>query len=86
MWCCGRTQYVIFPLLLNRSELVLILAPLVWYYFNDIYPPTHEGHRPLDPPQWWVNLWERQPAVDQQDTGAADVQGDFAAAAAPVVQ
>lgn len=62
----------------------MVLA--VWYYFNDIYPPTHGGHRPLDPPQWWVNLWEQQPALEQPETGAADVQGDFAAAAAAGVQ
>jgi len=69
-----------------KDEICGVVVGHVWYYFNDIYPPTHNGHRPFDPPQWWVNLWERQPVIDQPDTGAADVQGDFVAAAAPVVQ
>jgi Derlin-2/3 len=34
----------------------------VWYFFGEIYPSTHSGHRPLDPPQWWCNLFERNPA------------------------
>lgn len=33
----------------------------VWYYFNDIYPPTHGNHRPLDPPRWWIRMWEGEP-------------------------
>lgn len=33
--------------------------PTVWYFFNDIYPGTHGGRRPMDPPQWWIWLFER---------------------------
>jgi hypothetical protein len=41
----------------------------VWYYFNDIYPPTHGNHRPLDPPRWWVRLWENvpEPEVEEEE-------------------
>ncbi len=54
----------------------------VWYFFSDVYPSLHNGQRPLDPPQFWRNLWERQP----QDTGAQPVDNDIAAAAAPEVR
>ena len=67
-----------------KDEICGVVVGHCWYYFNDIYPPTHGGSRPLDPPSWWMRLWE--PGVQQEgdNTGAADVQGDFAAAAAPV--
>jgi Derlin-2/3 len=41
----------------------------VWYYFNDIYPPTQNGHRPLDPPDWWMRLWE-----GPRPWGAAEIE------------
>ncbi|KAE9980057.1 hypothetical protein EG327_006707 [Venturia inaequalis] len=69
-----------------KDEICGVVVGHIWYYFNDIYPPTHGNHRPLDPPQWWVNLWERQPAVELPETGATDVQGDFAAATTAGVQ
>jgi Derlin-2/3 len=48
-----------------------LLTSIVWYYFNDIYPPTHGGQRPLDPPSWWIRLWEGGAAneEEQEDTG-----------------
>ena len=60
---------------------------VVWYFFNDVYPPLHNGHRPLDPPVWWTRLFEdrtQQEGEEQlDDTGAAPVESDIAAAAAP---
>lgn len=38
----------------------------VWYFFNDIYPSTHNGHRPMDPPGWWLRLFERQAALPEE--------------------
>ena len=55
---------------------------LVWYFFSDVYPSLHGGQRPLDPPQFWRNLFERPPA----DTGAAPINNEIAAAAAPEVR
>jgi Derlin-2/3 len=46
---------------------------IVWYYFNDIYPPVHGGHRPLNPPSWWIRLWENQP-VEERDETEDDVE------------
>jgi Derlin-2/3 len=37
----------------------------VWYFFNDIYPSTHNGHRPMDPPGWWLRLFERRAALPE---------------------
>ena len=55
---------------------------LVWYFFSDVYPSLHGGQRPLDPPQFWRNLFERP----QADTGAAPIDNEIAAAAAPEVR
>ena len=55
---------------------------LVWYFFSDVYPSLHGGQRPLDPPQFWRNLFERRPT----DTGAAPINNEIAAAAAPEVR
>ncbi|KAF2861880.1 putative ER-associated proteolytic system protein Der1 [Piedraia hortae CBS 480.64] len=41
----------------------LIIGHIVCYFFNDIYPATHGGYRPLDPPQWWIRLVEGNPAA-----------------------
>ena len=38
----------------------------VWYFFNDIYPSTHNGYRPMDPPGWWLRLFERQAALPEE--------------------
>ncbi|KAK3676364.1 hypothetical protein LTR78_003639 [Recurvomyces mirabilis] len=55
----------------------------VWYFFNDIYPSTHNGHRPLDPPQWWIRLFERGALAAPVDTDihAAGLNRDIAAPA-----
>jgi Derlin-2/3 len=54
----------------------------VWYYFNDIYPPLHEGHSPLDPPAWWIRLIEGRPAPIEEEpaveTGATELAADVA--------
>lgn len=66
-----------------------VCAP-VWYFFNDVYPPLHNGHRPLDPPAFWTRLFEdRREELDEQreeDTGVVPVENDIAAAVAPEVR
>lgn len=67
----------------TRVLKMLTLFPvLVWYFFSDVYPSLHGGQRPLDPPQFWRNLFETPPA----DTGAAPINNEIAAAAAPEVR
>jgi len=43
----------------------MLISAAVWYYFNDIYPPTHNGHKPLDPPGWWIRIWETPIPVEE---------------------
>lgn len=53
---------------------------VVWYFFNDVYPPLHNGHRPFDPPNWWIRLFEQRRAnsEEQEETGAAPLERDIA--------
>ena len=66
----------------TRIKLLTDFPILVWYFFSDVYPSLHGGQRPLDPPQFWRNLFERP----QTDTGAAPINNEIAAAAAPEVR
>lgn len=53
----------------------VILTSAVWYYFNDIFPPLHNGRSPLDPPAWWLRLFNGAPAPTQEtheDEAATD--------------
>lgn len=61
----------------------------VWYFFNDIYPSTHGGYRPMDPPQWWIRLFERNalPEAPESDVAHAAAMGrDLGAPAVPDVR
>lgn len=42
-----------------KDEIMGVLIGHVWYFFTDVYPPLHNGSRPLDPPTWWTRLFER---------------------------
>ena len=44
-----------------RDEIMGVVVGHVWYFFTDVYPPMHNGSRPLDPPMWWRRLFEGQP-------------------------
>ena len=67
---------------IDESGARRMLTSIVWYFFSDVYPSLHNGYRPLDPPHFWRNLFERAPA----DTGAAPINNEIAAAAAPEVR
>ena len=57
----------------------------VWYFFSDVYPPLHDDHRPLDPPGFWVRLFESPEAREAGDEAseAELINNDLAAAGAP---
>ncbi|GAM86813.1 hypothetical protein ANO11243_048330 [Dothideomycetidae sp. 11243] len=59
----------------------------VWYFFNDIYPQTNNNSRPLDPPRWYIRLFEgnlfRSPQQEAQPPGMGR---DIAAGMAPEVR
>lgn len=45
-----------------RDEIMGVVIGHIWYFFNDVYPPLHNGSRPLDPPGWWRRLFDgREP-------------------------
>jgi len=64
----------------------------VWYFFNDVYPPLHDGHSPLDPPAFWIRLFDGRPAPPQQieddvpDTAADPIGHQLPAVQAPEVR
>ncbi|KAF2142756.1 uncharacterized protein K452DRAFT_286386 [Aplosporella prunicola CBS 121167] len=74
-----------------KDEMCGIVVGHVWYFFNDVFPPLNNGIRPLDPPAWWVRLWDGRPPVEDheddsdeaQDTAAEPIDRDIAAAVAP---
>ena len=41
-----------------KDEISGIVVGHIWYFFSDVYPSLHGGHRPLDPPAWWRRLFE----------------------------
>lgn len=67
-----------------KDEICGVVVGHIWYFFNDVYPPLHGGHRPLDPPMWWRRLFVSQ--TDARGTDMNNVNGDFTAAAAPEVR
>ena len=73
-----------FPTLksLYRRDLLIKGAFSVWYFFNDVYPPLHNGSRPFDPPRWWTRIFEGPPAESDE----TPIDNDIVAAAAPEVR
>ncbi|MCJ1292976.1 hypothetical protein MMC34_004529 [Xylographa carneopallida] len=62
-----------------KDEICGVIVGHIWYFFSDVYPPLHNGYRPMDPPSWWIRLFEGRP----HESEATDINNDFAAAAAP---
>jgi Derlin-2/3 len=78
-----------------KDEICGVIVGHVWYFFSDVYPSLHGGHRPLDPPAWWRRVFEGRPQheavrggdeAEGPDTQAANINRDIAAAAAPEVR
>ncbi|QSZ30783.1 hypothetical protein DSL72_000341 [Monilinia vaccinii-corymbosi] len=62
-----------------KDEMMGVVIGHIWYFFSDVYPPLHNGHRPFDPPMFWRRLFERQPREETADA----INNDIAVAAAP---
>ena len=62
-----------------KDEILGCVVGHVYYFFADVWPGLHDGSRPMDPPDFWIRLWEG--ARRGQDTAARDIDGDVAAAA-----
>lgn len=64
-----------------KDEIMGVVIGHVWYFFTDVYPPLHNGSRPLGPPSWWSHLFEgRLP-----DASANGVNHDIMVAGVPDV-
>ncbi|CAG8896405.1 unnamed protein product [Penicillium egyptiacum] len=77
---------VIVHKIVPKDEMLGVVVGHIWYFFNDVYPPLHGGHRPLDPPRWWRRLFEPAHGPNERATGTANVNREFVAAAAPEVR
>ncbi|BDD61817.1 hypothetical protein MAP00_006841 [Monascus purpureus] len=70
-----------------KDEICGVVVGHIWYFFSDVYPSLHGGHRPLDPPAWWRRLFEPpQRTAVAGATDTASINPAFAAAAAPEVR
>ncbi|KAF5004365.1 hypothetical protein FDECE_9139 [Fusarium decemcellulare] len=56
-----------------KDEIMGVVIGHVWYFFTDVYPPLHNGSRPLDPPGWWRRLFEARPRDDSTDGTNNDI-------------
>lgn len=62
VWHCSGAQYAALHSLTPYSFANHVI---VWYFFNDVYPPLHNGHKPLDPPAWWIRMFEGTPPPEE---------------------
>lgn len=74
-----------FSLILKGSiptdELMGVVVGHIYYFFADVYPPLHNGSKPLDPPIIWRRLFEGAPAIETAD----EADNDFAAVGAQII-
>jgi Derlin-2/3 len=56
-----------------KNEIMGVVIGHIWYFFTDVYPPLHNGSRPLDPPAWWRRIFEGRPAEITRDGTDHDV-------------
>ncbi|RYP46005.1 hypothetical protein DL768_007721 [Monosporascus sp. mg162] len=62
-----------------KDEIMGVVIGHIWYFFTDVYPPMHNGSRPLDPPMWWRRIFEGR----QRDETANAVNHEFAVGGGP---
>ena len=56
-----------------KDEILGVLIGHIWYFFSDVYPPLHNGVRPLDPPAWWCRLFEGGAGAIGEDDDASEM-------------
>lgn len=52
-----------------RDEILGVVVGHTWYFLADVWPGLYVGQRPMEPPGWWVRLWEGR------DTGSGSGRG-----------
>lgn len=59
-----------------KDEILGVIVGHVYYFFADVWPGIYPESRPMDPPEWWVRLWERRLRGTAHETEVRDVQGE----------
>ena len=49
------------------------LTNAVYYFLTDVFPPMNDGYRPLDPPGWWIRIFEGRRDSGEDATTHEDV-------------
>lgn len=68
-----------------KTELCGIVVGHIYYFLCDIYPATHDGYRPMDPPQFWSRLFQRRAAVETHVVDGALRRQDVPVPAVPEI-
>lgn len=61
-----------------RDEIMGVVIGHIYYFFNDVYPPLHNGSRPMDPPGWWRRIFDGR----VEDDSANEINNDIMVAGA----
>lgn len=63
-----------------KDEILGVIVGHVYYFLADVWPGIYDGSRPMDPPEWWVRIWEGR----RRDTAETEreIRGDVVAAGA----
>ncbi|KAF3010146.1 hypothetical protein G7054_g11159 [Neopestalotiopsis clavispora] len=64
-----------------KDEIMGVVIGHIWYFFSDVYPPMHNGSRPLDPPRFWRRLFETR--RQRRDDDATAIENEFAMGGGP---
>ena len=65
-----------------KDEVLGVVVGHVYYFLADVWPGLGEGNaRVMEPPEWWVRLWEGRARREAGNTEARGIDGDVAAAA-----
>lgn len=59
---------------LPKDEVCGAVVGHVYYFFMDVWPTMYDGQRPLDPPGWWLRLFEgpQQEHAPVEDEGTEE--------------